>query len=118
MARWDAAMPKSSFKPGIWRTSCGSSLSVAGATHRNSRMSTDASSAETTRNKINGSATESVVISLRLQGPNSEYYEGHPVDFNLNVDAHLGDLIRAESAIVEIPSVIEDRLRKFAERGR
>jgi hypothetical protein len=66
--------------------------------------------------EINGSATGAVVIQLHLAGVNPDYQDGHPVEFNLSVDARLSDLLRTGMRIYQMPEKIEDRLRAFAEK--
>jgi hypothetical protein len=65
--------------------------------------------------EINGSATQTVVIQIHLAGSNPDYQGGHPVEFNLSVDARLSDLLRTGMRVYQMPKKVEDRLRAFAE---
>ena len=56
--------------------------------------------------------------SIRRQAKNPDYLDGFPVDFNLNIDARLGDLIRAGAAIGQIPDVVQQQLEEFSGRAR
>jgi hypothetical protein len=66
--------------------------------------------------EINGSAKETVVIQIHFAGVNPDYQNGHPVEFNLSVDARLSDLLRTGMRVYRIPEKIEERLRTFAEK--
>jgi hypothetical protein len=66
--------------------------------------------------EINGSATGSVVIQIHLAGINPDYQDGHPVEFNLSVDARLSDLLRTGMRIYQMPEKIEERLRAFTKK--
>jgi hypothetical protein len=66
--------------------------------------------------EIDGSATGAVVVQIHLAGVNPDYRDGHPVEFNLSVDARLSDLLRTGMRIYQMPEKIEERLRAFAEK--
>jgi hypothetical protein len=66
--------------------------------------------------EINGSVKESVVIQIHFAGVNPDYQSGHPIEFNLSVDARLSDLLRTGMRVYRIPQKIEERLRTFAEK--
>jgi hypothetical protein len=68
--------------------------------------------------EINGSAAGTVVVQIHLAGANPDYQNGHPIEFNLSVDAQLSDLLRKEMDAYQIPEQIEERLRAFSERAR
>jgi hypothetical protein len=67
--------------------------------------------------EINGSATGTVVIQVHLAGTNPDYQDGHPVEFNLSVDARLADLLRTGMRVYQMPKKIAERLRAFAEKA-
>jgi len=67
--------------------------------------------------EINGSATQTVVIQIHLAGANPDYQGGHPIEFNLSVDARLSDLLRTGMRIYRMPEKIEKRLKAFTERA-
>ena len=60
--------------------------------------------------RIDGDPAGHVVVKLHLAGSNPDYFEGYPVELNLNVDATLGDLLRAERIAYEVPAEIERRI--------
>jgi hypothetical protein len=66
--------------------------------------------------EINGSATGAVVVQIHLAGINPDYQDGHPIEFNLSVDARLSDLLRTGMRIYRMPEKIEEQLRAFAEK--
>jgi len=68
--------------------------------------------------EINGSAAGTVVTQIHLAGVNPDYQDGHPIEFNLSVDAQLSDLLRKEMNAYQVPQQIEERLRAFSERAR
>ena len=67
--------------------------------------------------EINGSATGAVVVRVHLAGFNPDYQDGHPIEFNLSLDARLSDLLRTGMRIYRMPERIEERLRAFAEKA-
>jgi len=66
--------------------------------------------------EVDGSATGAVVIQIHFAGVNPDYQDGHPVEFNLSVDARLSDLLRTGMRIYRLPEKIEERLRAFVEK--
>jgi hypothetical protein len=68
--------------------------------------------------EIDGSATEAVVIKIHFAGVNPDYQDGHPVEFNLSVDARLSDLLRTGMRVYRMPEKIEERLRAFTEKAQ
>jgi hypothetical protein len=68
--------------------------------------------------RVNGDALGPVVVSAVLRGSNPDLEEGRPVEFNLNLEGELGDLVGAGLASYQIPEEIERRLAEFAERRR
>ncbi|MBW1683553.1 MAG: YdbH domain-containing protein [Deltaproteobacteria bacterium] len=59
---------------------------------------------------MNGDTHGIVEIRLHVRGRNPEYQSGRPVEFNLNVESRLADLLRGEAASYRIPAEIEKRL--------
>jgi hypothetical protein len=68
--------------------------------------------------RVDGDALGPVVATASLRGSNPELEAGRPVEFNLNVEGELGDLVGAGLASYQIPEEIERRLAEFAERSR
>jgi hypothetical protein len=68
--------------------------------------------------RMNGDTKSTVDLALHLAGANPDYMDGHPVEFNLNVESRLADLLRRGSAAYTLPQVIAERLQKFSEEHR
>lgn len=66
---------------------------------------------------IDGDTEGPVNVAIHLAGANPDYLSGHPVEFNLNVEAHLVDLLRNATAVYKIPQQIEDRLAEISGAG-
>ncbi len=67
---------------------------------------------------LDGDTSESMQIQLRISGSNPEFQGGHPVQFNLNLEARLADLVRAGIESYRVPRTIEERLREFQNEPR
>jgi hypothetical protein len=63
---------------------------------------------------MSGDTQGIVEIRLHVRGRNPEYQSGRPVEFNLNVESRLADLLRKEAASYRIPAEIERRLAEIA----
>jgi len=63
---------------------------------------------------LNGDTDGPVNLALHLAGANPDYLSGHPIEFNLNVEAHLVDLLRNATAVYRIPKQIEERLAEIS----
>jgi hypothetical protein len=63
---------------------------------------------------VDGDTAGPVTVSVRLIGENPDRFEGQPVDFTLNIEAHLVDLLRKATAVYRIPAEIEQRLREMS----
>ncbi len=48
-------------------------------------------------------------------GNNPGFYDGYPVEFNLNVSGALDRVLRQSLAGYRIPAAIEEQLQEFAE---
>lgn len=72
---------------------------------------------ETLRLTLDGDARGSVTLGVHLRGSNPRFQDGRPVEFNLNLEARLSDLLQASLTEYRIPQVIEQRLREFSESG-
>lgn len=66
---------------------------------------------------MNGDTQGIVEIRLHVRGRNPEYQSGRPVEFNMNVESELADLLRKEAASYRIPAEIERRLAEIAAGG-
>ena len=63
---------------------------------------------------MNGDTQGIVEIQLHVRGRNPNYQSARPVEFNLNVESRLPDLLREEAASYRIPAEIERRLAEIA----
>lgn len=59
---------------------------------------------------LDGDPQGKIRIGLRLLGSNASYYAGHPVDFNLNLEAPLFSLLRSARIGHTVPDAISERL--------
>jgi hypothetical protein len=66
---------------------------------------------------VNGDTAGPVNVSIRLVGKNPDRFEDRPVDFTLNLEAHLVDLLRKATAVYQIPAEIEKRLQEMSEQS-
>jgi hypothetical protein len=73
---------------------------------------------ETLEIRVDGEAAGAVRVGVTLRGSNPDLFAGAPVEFNLNLDGELGDLVGAGMTSYQIPEEIERRLREFSERSR
>lgn len=64
------------------------------------------------RADLNGEPTQNLAISLSLKGSNPDLYEGHPIEFNLNLDGPLSKLVREGLSGYRIPEDIRQRLEQ------
>jgi hypothetical protein len=62
-----------------------------------------------------GALAAELAIGVHLFGSNPEFYGGHPVEFNLNLEAPLSSIVRGSLTSIETP---ERLLRGLEERGR
>ena len=62
---------------------------------------------------MDGDTRGEVEVAVHLGGSNPNYQGGRRVEFNLNVEARLADLLRAGLAAYRVPEVIEKRLEEF-----
>jgi hypothetical protein len=67
---------------------------------------------------LNGDTAGPVSVSVRLVGKNPDRFADRKVDFTLNLEAHLVDLLREETAVYRIPVEIEKRLRAVSKPRR
>ena len=63
---------------------------------------------------MNGDTHGIVEIKLHVRGRNPDYQSGRPIEFNLNVESRLADLLRQEAASYRIPAEIERRMAEIA----
>jgi hypothetical protein len=55
-----------------------------------------------------------MVVGMHVTGSNPDFYDGYPVEFNLNVSGALDRVLRQGLAGYRIPETIQERLEEFA----
>lgn len=65
------------------------------------------------RISLDGRTDGAMDIGLHLKGANPELYDGHPVEFNLNLEGNLTSLIQTNLDNYQIPDRIRERLQGF-----
>lgn len=64
--------------------------------------------------RLDGDLDGAMKVGLHVEGVNPGFQDGRPVELNLNLDAHLADLVRAGVSAYRVPQEIEERLRAFS----
>ncbi len=54
-----------------------------------------------------------MTVAMHVRGNNPDFYDGYPVEFNLNVTGALDRVLRQSLAGYRIPAAIEERLQEF-----
>lgn len=62
---------------------------------------------------LDGDTRGELHLRVHLKGNNPNFQAGRPVEFNLNLDAHLADLVRAGITAYDLPEVVQKRLESF-----
>jgi len=68
---------------------------------------------EALRISLDGRTDGATAIGLHLKGANPDLYDAHPVEFNLNLEGNLADLIQTNLDNYQIPDRIRERLQRF-----
>jgi hypothetical protein len=68
---------------------------------------------EVLRIRLDGRTDGEMDIGLQLHGANPDLYDGHPVQFNLNVEGELANIIRRSLEGYTLPDVVRERLERF-----
>lgn len=68
--------------------------------------------------RLDGDLDGAMQVGLHVKGTNPSFQDGRPVELNLNLDAHVSDLVRAGVSSYRVPAVIEERLRAFSEGAK
>jgi hypothetical protein len=63
---------------------------------------------------VNGRTDGAMRVGLSLKGANPDLHEGHPVEFNLNLEGELALLFRRGMRSYQLPADIARRLQEFA----
>ena len=62
---------------------------------------------------LDGRTDGATAIGLHLKGANPDLHDGHPVEFNLNLEGNLASLIQTNLENYQIPDRIRERLQGF-----
>ncbi|MGI9435465.1 MAG: intermembrane phospholipid transport protein YdbH family protein, partial [Geminicoccaceae bacterium] len=62
---------------------------------------------------LDGQTDGATDIGLHLKGANPELYDGHPLEFNFNLEGNLASLIQANLDNYQIPDRVSERLQGF-----
>lgn len=62
---------------------------------------------------LDGSTDAAMDIGLHLAGANPDLYDGHPIEFNLDLEGELGNILRQGVASYQIPDRIRERMQGF-----
>jgi hypothetical protein len=68
---------------------------------------------ETLRLTIDGRTDGDMDVRLHIAGANPDLYGGHPIEFNLNLEGALADVVRAGLTGYQIPERIRERMQGF-----
>lgn len=68
---------------------------------------------EVLRLRLDGRTDGEMDIGLQLHGANPDLYDGHPVQFNVNVEGELANIIRRSLEGYTMPDVVRERLERF-----
>jgi hypothetical protein len=62
---------------------------------------------------IDGRTDGDMDVGLHIAGANPDLYDGYPIEFNLNLEGALADVLRAGLAGYQIPDRIRERMQGF-----
>ncbi len=68
---------------------------------------------EALRITLDGRTDAKMDIKLHVRGANPELYGGYPIEFNLNLEGELGNILRSGLATYQIPERIREQMRGF-----
>jgi hypothetical protein len=67
------------------------------------------------RLRVDRQAGGEMVVGMHIRGNNPDFYDGYPVELNLNVSGALDRVLRQSLAGYRIPETIEQQLKEFAQ---
>lgn len=70
---------------------------------------------EALRLTVDRQAGGEMTVAMHIRGKNPDFYDGYPVEFNLNVSGALDRVLRHGLAGYRIPQAIEERLQEFTQ---
>jgi hypothetical protein len=62
---------------------------------------------------IDGRTDAEMDVGLHIAGANPDLYDGYPIEFNLNLEGALGNILRSGLAGYQIPERIRERMQGF-----
>ena len=68
---------------------------------------------ETLRLTIDGRTDAEMDVGLHIAGANPDLYDGYPIEFNLNLEGALANVLRSGLAGYQIPERIRERMQGF-----
>ena len=68
---------------------------------------------EALRITLDGRTDAAMDIGLHIGGANPGLYDGHPIEFNLDLEGELGNILRQGVASFQIPDRIRERMQGF-----
>jgi hypothetical protein len=68
---------------------------------------------EALRITLDGRTDAEMDIKLHVRGANPDLYGGYPVEFNLNLEGELGNILRSGLATYQLPERIREQMRSF-----
>jgi hypothetical protein len=67
---------------------------------------------------VSGDTAEELDLAVRIAGNNPNFQNGRAVRLNVNVEARLGDLVKAGQAAYRVPGEVEERVRRILDREK
>lgn len=64
---------------------------------------------------VDRQAGGAMTVTMHVSGSNPDFYDGYPVEFNLNVSGALDRVLRDSLAGYRIPQIIQERLDEFVD---
>ena len=68
---------------------------------------------EALRITLDGRTDAAIDIGLHVRGANPGLYDGYPIEFNLNLEGELANILRSGLATYQIPERIQEQMRGF-----
>jgi hypothetical protein len=68
---------------------------------------------EALRITLDGRTDAEIDIGLHVQGANPELYDGYPIEFNLDLEGELANILRSGLASYQIPERIREQMQGF-----
>jgi len=68
---------------------------------------------ETLRLTVDGRTDAEMDVGLHIAGANPDLYDGYPIEFNLNLEGALANVLRSGLAGYQIPERIRERMQGF-----